>query len=84
MTRLLALAVSAILFAVVDYSAAESVADDCELDPALYDACMVGVNTSYNACMGSGATPEECDWARFVGEATCWIQYCLVIPDPGE
>jgi hypothetical protein len=81
-SRLVAVALSAAIAAVA--VRAEGAQTDCELDPSSYDACMYGVNASYQACLNSGGDPLDCQMNQLIAEIACWAQYCLIIPDPGE
>ena len=55
-------------------------------DEGGYDDCMVGVNAAYNYCMTQNPGDPQGEWigGYTYGEASCWAEYCLVLPEPPD
>lgn len=75
---------SLLAVAAVNSSRASEVADECH-DQGSYDACMAGVSYAYTYCMQQhpGDPQSECLGMRTSGEASCWADFCFVLPDLG-
>jgi hypothetical protein len=83
--RFLVLACSLAIVAVArPGGVAGATAGNCE-EQGQYDACMMGVNATYGYCLQQFPGDPEyfCFGQRAAGEATCWAEYCFVLPDQG-